>query len=139
MVIATAGTFDLLHIGHLNLLRRCRWLAGDEGEVIVILNMDDFVESYKGRRPVIPYAERAAMLRALRDVDVVVPNVGGADLKPSLTEARPDLLVVGSDWKTKDYYGQIGASPDWLRKRGIALRFEPYTPGVSTTLIRSRL
>jgi glycerol-3-phosphate cytidylyltransferase len=105
----------------------------------VILNLDEFVERYKGKRPVIGYQDRAAVLRALRDVDVVVPNVGGPDLKPSLTEVRPDLLVIGSDWKDKDYYGQIGASPDWLRKRGIALRFEPYTEHISSSLIRERL
>src|SRR4051812_2134643 len=76
MIVATAGTFDLFHAGHANLLRRCRWLAGEDGEVVVILNLDEFVEAYKGRRPVVAYQDRAAVLRALRDVDVVVPNVG---------------------------------------------------------------
>lgn len=139
MIVATAGTFDLFHAGHANLLRRCRWLAGEDGEVVVILNLDEFVEAYKGRRPVVAYQDRAAVLRALRDVDVVVPNVGGADLKPSLIEIAPDLLVVGDDWRDKDYYGQIGATPAWLRRRGITVRFEPYTPHISTTLLRARL
>src|SRR5690242_9580210 len=119
MIVATAGTFDLFHEGHVNLLRRCRFLAGEDGEVIVILNLDDFVEAYKGRRPAVPYQARAAVLRECRSVDVVVPNVGGADLKPSLAEVRPDLLVVGDDWKDKDYHAQIGATPSWLRGRGI--------------------
>lgn len=139
MIVATAGTFDLFHVGHANLLRRCRWLAGDDGEVIVILNLDDFVESYKGKRPVIGYQDRAAVLRALRDVDVVVPNVGGSDLKPSLIEAAPDILLVGSDWQARDYYAQINASPAWLRAHGITVRYEPYTPNISTSLIRERM
>lgn len=139
MIVATAGTFDLLHVGHVNLLRRCRALAGDEGEVIVILNLDEFVERYKGKRPVIPYQERATMLRALRDVDVVVPNVGHEDLKPVLNEVRPDVLAVGDDWKDRDYHKQINASPGWLRGRGINVRYFPYTQSTSSTLIRERL
>ncbi len=139
MNVATAGTFDLFHAGHVNLLRRCRWLAGEEGEVIVILNLDEFVERYKGRKPIVAYQDRAAVLRECRSVDVVVPNVGGPDLKPSLTEIRPDLLVVGDDWKDKDYHGQIGATPSWLRGRGINLYFVPYTPNISTSLIRERM
>lgn len=139
MVIATAGTFDLFHVGHVNLLRRCRLLAGEDGEVIVILNLDEFVEAYKGRRPVIGFQDRAAVLRAMRDVDVVVANVGGADLKVTLEEVRPDILVVGSDWQDKDYHAQIGATPSWLRSRGINLIYHPYTPHISSTAIRERL
>lgn len=139
MIVATAGTFDLFHVGHVNLLRRCRMLAGEEGEVIVILNLDEFVERYKGRLPIIGYQDRADVLRAMRDVDVVVPNVGGADLKPVLHEIRPDLLVVGSDWQTKDYHAQINASPDWLSRRGINLIYHPYTPRISSSAIRERL
>ena len=139
MIVATAGTFDLFRVGHVNLLRRCRVLAGDEGEVVVILNLDDFVERYKGKRPVIGYQERAEVLRSCRYVDVVIPNVGGEDLKPVLNELRPDVLAVGSDWQDRDYHKQITASPGWLRGRGINLRFFPYTTSESSSLIRGRL
>ena len=139
MIVATAGTFDLFHVGHVNLLRRCRVLAGDEGEVVVILNLDEFVERYKNKRPVIPYQDRAEVLRACRYVDVVIPNVGNEDLKPVLDDLRPDVLAVGDDWKERDYHAQITASPGWLRGRGINLRYLPRTAGIASSLIRGRL
>lgn len=138
MRIATLGTFDMFHRGHVNLLARCKTLAGD-GEVIVGLNLDEFVATYKGRAPVIDYSDRAAVLRSCRYVDVVVPNVGGADSKPILMSIRPDLLVVGSDWRERDYHAQIDASPAWLAERGIRLVYLPYTADISTTAIRERM
>jgi len=137
--VYVGGTFDLFHTGHVNLLRGAHRLAGEDPEVVVALNTDEFVEAYKGRRPVISYSDRAEVLRACRYVDIVIPNVGGADSKPTLMSVRPDLLVVGSDWRDKDYHAQIGASPKWLANRGINLVFLPYTPFISSTSIRTSL
>lgn len=138
MIVATLGTFDLFHRGHVNLLRRCREVAqGDE--VIVGLNLDEFVEEFKGRRPVVNYSDRAAVLRACRYVDLVVPNVGKADSKPILMSMRPDVLVVGSDWQDRDYHAQIAASPEWLAARGIHIIYVPYTTDISTTALRRRI
>ncbi len=137
MLVATAGTFDLFHTGHVNLLRRCREMAGEDGEVVVILNMDDFIERYKGRRPVVSYQDRAEVLRACRYVDVVIPNVGGEDLKVTLDELRPARLCVAG-WTPANYHQQINASPGWLRARGIKVVYLPYTDSISTTLLRER-
>lgn len=139
MRVYVGGTFDLFHRGHVNLLRGAYRLAGEDPEVIVALNTDEFVEAFKGRRPVISYSDRAEVLRSCRYVDVVVPNVGGADSKPSLMAVRPDLIVVGSDWQDRDYHAQIGASPKWLASRGINLVFLPYTTDISSSSIRERL
>lgn len=138
MRVSTLGTFDLFHRGHVNLLMRCRAMARG-GEVVVGLNLDEFIEEFKGRPPVVDYADRAAVLRACRYVDLVVPNIGKADSKPILMSIRPDLLVVGSDWKDKDYNAQINASPEWLAERGIRLVYLPYTAEISTTLLRGRM
>ena len=138
MRVCTLGTFDLFHRGHVNLLARCRALAGN-GEVLVGLNLDEFVLEYKGRAPVVNYSDRAAVLRACRYVDVVLPNVGKSDSKPILMSMRPDLLVVGSDWRDKDYNAQIDASDEWLAMRGIRLVYLPYTREISTTLLRGRM
>lgn len=139
MIVYTGGTFDLFHAGHVNLLRRCRRLAGEDGEVVVALNTDDFVESFKGKRPVIPFEDRAQMLRACRFVDRVVRNDGGPDSKPTIELVSPDLIVVGSDWLEKDYLGQMGFTEAWLRERGIGLCYLPYTEGVSSTSLRASL
>lgn len=135
LTVYTGGTFDLLHSGHVNFLNRC----ADLGNVVVALNTDEFIEAYKGRSPVMTYAEREAVLLGLRAVSDVVPNAGGADSRISIDSVRPDIIAIGSDWARKDYYKQMMFDQDWLDKRGIALLYIPYTPGISTTNIKGRL
>lgn len=135
MIVYTGGTFDLLHRGHVAFLSRCAEL----GSVVVALNTDAFVEEYKGRPPVIPYADRAAVLEACRHVAKVVPNRDGPDSRTTIEAVAPDVIVVGSDWAAKDYHGQMGFTQAWLDERGIGLCYLPYTGGVSTTRIRERL
>lgn len=133
--VYTGGTFDLLHSGHVNFLRRC----SEIGEVTVALNTDEFIAAYKGRTPVMTYQEREAVLLGLRYVSNVVPNVGGPDSRISIDLVSPDFVVIGSDWAKKDYYKQMMFDQDWLDARGIALCYIPYTPGISTTNIKGRL
>ena len=133
--VYTGGTFDLLHSGHVNFLRRCHQL----GEVTVALNTDEFIESYKGKPPIMTYSEREAVLLGLKYVSRVVPNMGGADSRISIDSVSPDIVAIGSDWARKDYYKQMMFSQDWLDERGIALLYIPYTSGISTTQIKGRL
>ena len=134
-LIYTGGTFDLFHAGHVNFLRRC----SDLGEVVVSLNTDEFIEEYKGKPPVISYADRRAVLIACRFVDQVIPNIGGPDSKLAIELASPDLIVIGSDWARKDYMTQMGFNQDWLDERGIGLAYIPYTEGISSTAIKERM
>jgi len=133
--IYTGGTFDLLHAGHVELLRKCKEL----GEVTVALNTDDFIENYKGKPPVMTYQEREAVLLACRYVDRVIPNHGGLDSKPSILAVKPDLIVIGSDWAKKDYYKQMQFTTDWLDEHGIGLAYVPYSWGISSTEIKRRI
>jgi glycerol-3-phosphate cytidylyltransferase len=136
--VLTIGTFDLFHAGHVNLLARCRILAGKRGLVIVGLNSDEFVTQYKGRPPVIRYADRFRVVSACRYVDRVVAG-SGADSKPVIESVGPDIIAVGSDWETKDYNAQIGVTERWLSDQGIATVFLPYTEGISSSQIRKRV
>lgn len=131
--VYTGGTFDCFHPGHVNLLRACSRL----GDVTVALNTDEFVAGYKGRKPVMCFEERQTVLFACRYVTNVVACDG--DSVSTVERARPDYLVVGSDWATRDYYAQMGFTQDWLDERGITLCFVPYTRGISTSDIRDRL
>lgn len=135
LVVYTGGTFDLFHSGHVELLRRC----AEMGSVVVSLNTDEFIESYKGRKPVISYEERAKVLDACRFVDRVVPNIGGNDSRIAIDLVKPDLIVIGSDWARRDYHAQMSFTQEWLDDRGIALCYVPYTQGISTTDIKTRM
>ena len=133
--VYTGGTFDLFHANHVNFLRKCAEL----GSVTVSLNTDEFIQAYKGKSPVIPYEERAAVLLGCRYVSAVVPNLGGADSKPAIDLVSPNLIVVGSDWARRDYHAQMGFDQDWLDERGIGLCYVPYGVGVSSTQIKERM
>ena len=133
--VYTGGTFDLVHSGHVNFLRRC----AEIGSVTVSLNTDEFIEAYKGKPPVMSYAERQAMLEGLRFVDRVIPNVGGSNSKIAIELINPDMIIIGSDWARKDYYAQMGFDQDWLDARGIGLAYIPYTQGISTTDLKRRI
>jgi glycerol-3-phosphate cytidylyltransferase len=135
LTIYTGGTFDLYHSGHANFLARCAEL----GDVVVSLNTDEFIEAYKGKAPVISYAEREAVLLSCRSVSAVIPNFGGADSKPAIEMSSPDIIAIGSDWARRDYYSQMGFTQDWLDDRGISLMYIPYTAGISSTAIKARL
>jgi glycerol-3-phosphate cytidylyltransferase len=138
LVVYTGGSFDLFHSGHVAFLKRCKELAGD-GRVVVSLNTDEFILDYKGKGLVMNYEERRAVLLSCRFVDDVVPNLGGADSCLAIDLAKPDLVVIGSDWARRDYYAQMGFSQDWLDERGIGLVYLPYTAGISSTDIKGRL
>lgn len=138
MKVFTAGTFDLLHWGHVNFLNQCKKIAGQDN-VIVSLNTDEFIAEYKGKAPIMSYEQRKKMLEGLCSVDEVVQNEGGADAKVSIEQVRPDAIVIGSDWAKKDYYKQMDFTQEWLDEKGILLIYVPYTEGVSTTQIKQRV
>lgn len=149
MRVMTLGTFDLFHAGHVELLRHCHRLAHYPGpkfrapvEVIVGLNTDEFVESYKGQPPVIPWADRAAVLEACRYVKYVQDNpLRGRTQAEGISLTSPDVIAVGSDWQGKDYLGQLGIDQAFLNERGIQIVYvpRPNPPRISTSEIRGRV
>ena len=135
----TGGSFEILHFGHINFLRQCKAIVGKKGKVVVSLNTDEFIESYKGVKPTFNYTERKTLLEQSEYVDEVIPNVGGADSKPAILQVKPNFLVIGSDWTSKDYYAQMQFTQEWLDKQGIVLIYVPYTTIISTSEIKRRL
>jgi glycerol-3-phosphate cytidylyltransferase len=136
--VYTGGTFDLFHSGHVNLLKKCREIAGN-GEVIVSLNTDEFIEKYKNKRPICSYEERKYVLESCRFVDLVIPNIGGTDSKISIMMVQPNYIVIGSDWANKNYYDQMNFTQEWLDENNIGLIYVPYTKEISSTKIKARL
>ena len=137
MRVMTIGTFDLFHRGHVKLLATCRKIAGPKGEVIVGVNSDQFVREYKGKSAIMDEQTRQEVVAACRYADRVPLNVdNGSTLIHFWT---PDILVIGNDWATRDYYEQIGMTQDDLDFYGITLLYTTYTLGVSASDYRRRL
>jgi len=136
--VLTSGTFDVLHSGHIELLSESRKLAGPDGKLVVGLNSDRFIEQYRGKPPVMSWDERASILQSIRYVDSVVMNDG--DSKVNISEVRPDILTVGSDWAAKDIWTQMGISHAWLTAVGATLVYLPRpSDGPSSTQIKSMI
>ena len=95
--VLTYGTFDLFHVGHLRLLERAREF-GDR--LVVGVSTDEFNEG-KGKRIVIPFRDRAAIVRAVRCVDDVFPEQSWQQKRDDLRRFGASVFVMGDDWKGK--------------------------------------
>ena len=140
-IVYTGGTFDLFHVGHVQLLAACRKIAGPDGKVIVAVNEDEFVEKFKGVKPTLSLIDRMKVLESCRYVDEVIGNFGWQDSTVTITHVGPvDFVVIGDDWAPpKDYYIQMGFTKDWLNENEITLVYVDRNTGMSSTTIRQRL
>ncbi len=125
--ILTYGTFDLLHYGHIRLLKRAKAL-GDY--LIVALSTDEFNE-LKGKKAYHNYEKRKLMLEAIRYVDLVIPENTWEQKKSDVLDYHVDVVVMGDDWAGSDKF-------DYL-KEYCDIVFLPRTEGVSTTQIKQDL
>lgn len=132
-IVYTGGTFDIPHLGHFKFLKQISRI----GKVTVSLNTDDFIYSYKGKAPIMSYEIRKQSLLHLPYVYKVIENVGGADSKPAIKQVNPDVIAIGTDWLSKNYYKQMDFTQDWLDRNKITLVYVPYTKDISTTKIKN--
>jgi glycerol-3-phosphate cytidylyltransferase len=96
-VVLTYGTFDLFHVGHLNLLTRLR----DLGDRLVVAVSTDEFNSGKGKRTIIPYKDRAAIVAGLSVVDQVIPEESWDQKRRDIEEFGVDVFGMGHDWAGK--------------------------------------
>ncbi len=130
-VVFTNGCFDLLHLGHVDLLRFCK----ECGEVVVVgLNSDKSVQMNKGpTRPVLDERERAHLLEAMEYVDYVV-LFDGVDPHPLIEKVRPEILVKGQDYEGKWVCGR-----EFVESYGGKIMLAPLRTGYSTTNVIRRI
>ena len=95
--IITYGTFDMFHIGHLKLLERLSKMAD---QVIVAVSTDEFNEQ-KGKKVLIPYEQRAAIVQAIEYVDLVIPEDNWEQKKTDIQKYGVDIFAIGNDWEGK--------------------------------------
>ena len=126
------GVYDLFHVGHLNILRRCKEHCK---YLIVGINSDDLAETYKNRRPVINETDRMEIVRAIKYVDEVV-LVDYHNHSPQLAWSlyHYDVQFCGDD-----HENELDEAKKFLQSNGSNLVFLPYTKRVSTTKLRGQL
>ena len=124
--VITYGTFDLLHYGHINLLKRAKAL-GDY--LIVALSSDEF-NALKGKKAFFTYEQRKTLLEALRYDDLVIPENSWEQKKDDMKEYHIDVFVMGDDWVGKF---------DFLKECGVEVVYLPRTPEISTSEIKAEL
>jgi glycerol-3-phosphate cytidylyltransferase len=117
--VLTYGTFDLFHIGHLNILKRLSEL-GDR--LIVGVSTDEF-NAIKGKKPVVPFEQRIEIVRALSCVDMAIPESTWAQKREDIEKYNVDVFGIGEDWKGKF---------DDLEDK-VEVVYLPRTSGISTT------
>lgn len=125
--VITYGTFDLLHYGHINLLRRAKKL-GDY--LIVALSTDEFNWNSKHKKTYFSYEQRKQLLEAIRYVDLVIPEKSWSQKKTDMEKYDIDTFVMGDDWKGKF---------DFLTDEGVEVIYLPRTPEISSTKIKTDL
>ena len=129
MIVYTVGTFDLLHVGHLALLERCRAL----GDVVAVgVASDRVVKSYKPNVPVIPLDQRMEMLKALSCVDIVRPY-HELEYVSGCKELNADIFVVGEDWGARSHNIDVES---YLKKEGKQIIQVNYNPRTSSSVIK---
>ncbi len=125
--VLTYGTYDLLHYGHIRLLKRAKEL-GDY--LIVALSTDEF-NAIKGKKAYHNYETRKKMLEAIRYVDLVIPENNWDQKIDDVKKYYVDVTVMGDDWKGNDKFEELKEYCDVI--------YLPRTEGVSTTKIKKEL
>lgn len=124
-IALTYGTYDLFHIGHVRLFERIKQRYD---RLIVAVSTDEF-NAIKGKRSVVPYADRMAMVRACRYVDEVIPESDWGQKEADVLVHGVDAVVMGSDWTGR--FDDLKALCDVV--------YLPRTEGVSSTELKAEV
>lgn len=124
--VITYGTYDLLHYGHINLLKRAKEL-GDY--LIVAISTDEFNWNEKNKKCYFSYEERKKLVEAVRYVDLVIPEERWDQKTDDVQEFKVDTFVMGDDWE-----GKFDFLKDYCE-----VVYLPRTPEISTTQIKKDL
>ena len=123
--VITYGTFDLLHYGHINLLRR----AKEYGDYLIVALSTDEFNNNKNKQCYFPYEKRKQLLEAIRYVDLVIPEETWEQKVSDIKEFRVDTFVMGNDWE-----GKFDFLKDYCE-----VVYLPRTPEISTSQIKKDL
>ncbi len=126
----TAGSFDILNVGHVAILRKAKTFCD---YLIVAINSDTLILKHKGLSPIIPLEERAKIISELKCVDKVVVQYQLVDIN-QFKKLKANMFFVGTDYKNRDDIPGI----KWLKEHK-KIKFFPYTKSVSSSIIKKRI
>ena len=131
----TCGVFDLFHVGHLNLLERCKEMCDI---LIVGICDDDYVRNIKKTEPIFSQAERERIINSIGIVDsaYLVDIETTNDKMLALQKFHFDVLFSGDDWKGTERYNKTEKD---FAKLGVSIEYLPYTKGISSSQIKESL
>jgi glycerol-3-phosphate cytidylyltransferase len=123
--VLTYGTFDLFHIGHLNLINR----LSEMGDRLIIAVSTDEFNAGKGKTSVVSYEDRARIISSIKGVDLVIPETSWEQKATDITEHDVDIFAIGEDWAGK--FDDL--------KELCEVVYLPRTDGISSTEIKQML
>ena len=123
--VITYGTFDLFHIGHIRLLQK----AKKYGEKLIVAVSTDNFNSIKGKKVIIPYKQRAEIVKNIKCVDLVIPEKNWGQKVSDIKNYAVDTFVIGADWKGK--FDELKNYCDVI--------YLPRTRNISTTELKHQL
>ena len=128
----TQGTYDMFHIGHLNLIRNAKKQCD---YLIVGVNTDELVKSYKDKSAIVPIEERMDIISSIRYVDKVV-ECNTLDKVEMQKRLHFDKIFIGDDWKGNERWAKTEKE---MAELGAEVVYLPHTDGTSSTILREKL
>lgn len=137
--VLAAGKFDILHLGHLAYLQQAKDMAGEDGELVVVIAMDKTIERERGAPPVFPEEQRRRLVEALGIVDKAVIGLDTDDHTEIVVQLHPDIIALGYDQYTDtDSLEQVFIEKG-LKTKIVRLGKKTANGLCSSTLIRKRI
>jgi len=112
--VLAAGKFDILHLGHIAYLAQAKELAGDDGELVVVLALDKTIEKERGAPPVFPQEQRRKIVESIEYVDKAIIGLDTSDHTKIIDQVQPDIIALGYD-----QYTNVSALEEHFKQKGL--------------------
>ncbi len=137
--VLAAGKFDILHLGHISYLEQAKELAGDDGELVVVVALDKTIVRERGAPPVFPQEQRRKIVESLKFVDRAVIGLDTDDHTLIVSEIKPDIIALGYDQYTNLSVLENHFTSKGMKTKVVRLEKREADGLCSSTLIRERI
>ena len=137
--VLAAGKFDILHLGHIAYLEQARELAGEDGELVVVIALDKTIVRERGAPPVFPQEQRRRIVGLLKFVDRAVVGIDTDDHTTIVSEIKPDIIALGYDQYTDVSSLEAHFASTGLKTKIVRLKKRNADGLCSSTVIRERI